>query len=98
MADNVPIDIIRSHEDEVDRESAKQEETLYPLPALEVDEDEKYKHDVAPDGGYGWVCIACVFWINAHTWGINSVSQSLHLQICTFILLTGLISRATEFS
>lgn len=30
--------------------------------------------DVSPDGGYGWVCVACVFWINAHTWGINSVS------------------------
>ena len=29
--------------------------------------------DVPPDGGYGWVCVACCFWINAHTWGINSV-------------------------
>jgi len=28
----------------------------------------------APDGGYGWVCVACCFWINANTWGINSVS------------------------
>lgn len=27
-----------------------------------------------PDGGYGWVCVACVFLINAHTWGVNSVS------------------------
>lgn len=25
-----------------------------------------------PDGGYGWVCVACTFLINAHTWGINS--------------------------
>ncbi|KAA6410826.1 MAG: mfs transporter [Lasallia pustulata] len=25
-----------------------------------------------PDGGYGWVCVACCFFINAHTWGINS--------------------------
>ena len=25
-----------------------------------------------PDGGYGWVCVACCFLINAHTWGINS--------------------------
>jgi hypothetical protein len=30
--------------------------------------------DVPPDGGYGWVCVACVFLINAHTWGVNSVS------------------------
>jgi len=29
--------------------------------------------DIPPDGGYGWVCAACVFFINAHTWGINSV-------------------------
>lgn len=25
-----------------------------------------------PDGGYGWVCTACVCMINAHTWGLNS--------------------------
>ena len=30
--------------------------------------------DIPPDGGYGWVCTACVFLINAHTWGVNSVS------------------------
>ena len=29
--------------------------------------------DVPPDGGYGWVCVACVFMVNAHTWGLNSV-------------------------
>jgi hypothetical protein len=32
--------------------------------------------DEPPDGGYGWVCVACVFLINAHTWGVNSVSLS----------------------
>lgn len=25
-----------------------------------------------PNGGYGWVCAACVGIINAHTWGLNS--------------------------
>lgn len=25
-----------------------------------------------PNGGYGWVCAACVGVINAHTWGMNS--------------------------
>ncbi|KAK7549721.1 major facilitator superfamily domain-containing protein [Phyllosticta citricarpa] len=25
-----------------------------------------------PNGGYGWVCCIATFWINAHTWGINS--------------------------
>lgn len=33
--------------------------------------DEK-EPDEPPDGGYGWVCVACCFLINAHTWGINS--------------------------
>ncbi|PNS19955.1 hypothetical protein CAC42_7922 [Sphaceloma murrayae] len=28
--------------------------------------------DVPPNGGYGWVCTACVAFINAHTWGLNS--------------------------
>ncbi|RAL17418.1 MFS general substrate transporter, partial [Aspergillus homomorphus CBS 101889] len=28
--------------------------------------------DTVPEGGYGWVCVACIFLINAHTWGINS--------------------------
>lgn len=32
------------------------------------------REDVPPDGGYGWICAACVFFINAHTWGVNSVS------------------------
>lgn len=31
------------------------------------------QEDIPPDGGYGWVCTVCVFLINAHTWGVNSV-------------------------
>lgn len=34
------------------------------------------EEDRPPNGGYGWVCTACVFMINAHTWGLNSVSKS----------------------
>ncbi|KAF2691373.1 MFS general substrate transporter [Lentithecium fluviatile CBS 122367] len=30
------------------------------------------KEDVPPNGGYGWVCVACIATINAHTWGLNS--------------------------
>lgn len=37
--------------------------------------EHKREEDVPPDGGYGWVVVACVFWINAHTWGVNSVSS-----------------------
>ena len=28
---------------------------------------------VPPNGGYGWVCVACVFLINTHTWGLSFV-------------------------
>lgn len=35
--------------------------------------------DPCPNGGYGWVCVACCFCINAHTWGINS-SYGVFLQ------------------
>lgn len=34
--------------------------------------EEKKEVDEPPDGGYGWVCVMCTFFINAHTWGINS--------------------------
>lgn len=34
--------------------------------------EEREVVDQPPDGGYGWVCVACAFFINAHTWGINS--------------------------
>ena len=51
--------------------SLKQQEDGGPL--------ERKATDVPPDGGYGWVCVACVFWINACTWGINS-SYGVFLQ------------------
>lgn len=37
------------------------------------------REDVPPNGGYGWVCTACVFLMNAHTWGLNSVSNKYSL-------------------
>ncbi|RAH81610.1 MFS general substrate transporter [Aspergillus japonicus CBS 114.51] len=37
--------------------------------------DEVSEHSIAqgepPNGGYGWVCVACISLINAHTWGMN---------------------------
>ena len=33
--------------------------------------------EAPPDSGYGWVCVVCCFWINAHTWGINSVRSDI---------------------
>lgn len=38
-----------------------------------VTKTESKAADIPPDGGYGWVCVACVFMVNAHTWGLNSV-------------------------
>lgn len=78
MADNLTVDVVRSHQDDQDSIASATEKhgdakSRSQVPA-EVDPDDKYKRDVPPDGGYGWVCVACVFWINAHTWGINSVS------------------------
>ncbi|KAH6678425.1 MFS transporter-like protein [Halenospora varia] len=43
--------------------------------------------DVPPDGGYGWVVVACVALINGHTWGLNSsygVFLAHYLQYNTF--------------
>ncbi|KAJ5929429.1 hypothetical protein N7454_006379 [Penicillium verhagenii] len=74
MADNVPIDVIQSHQDDQDSVTSSKHAADIAQPQItpHPDPDEKFKHDVPPDGGYGWVCVACVFWINAHTWGINS--------------------------
>ncbi|KAF1974946.1 MFS general substrate transporter [Bimuria novae-zelandiae CBS 107.79] len=40
--------------------------------AKEQSLSEGKKEDVPPNGGYGWVCVACIATINAHTWGLNS--------------------------
>lgn len=82
MNDNEPIEVIRSHHDDDLSLHSHQKEHQCSLnhPEPSVDPDEKYDRDVPPDGGYGWVCVACVFWINAHTWGINSVSRILNIR------------------
>lgn len=37
--------------------------------------DAKDREYVPPNGGYGWICVVCVFLINAHTWGVNFVRR-----------------------
>jgi len=49
------------------------EKTLGEELQVEPQQEEVKVPDIPPDGGYGWVCVACVFLINAHTWGVNSV-------------------------
>jgi len=54
-----------------------------PEPALPIEQ----RPDEPPNGGYGWVCCACTFFINAHTWGINSsygVFLAYYLRTNTF--------------
>lgn len=54
-----------------EKETASEDTVIGPEPdRLRV--EEKKEVDEPPDGGYGWVCVACCFLINAHTWGINS--------------------------
>lgn len=36
--------------------------------------------DTIPDGGYGWVVVATVFFINSSTWGVNSVCTPIPSQ------------------
>jgi hypothetical protein len=44
------------------------------------------------EGGYGWVCVACTFLMNAHTWGINAVRQG-DISSLTFIKISLIVSQ-----
>ncbi|KAL2865484.1 MCT family MFS transporter [Aspergillus lucknowensis] len=75
MADNPPIDIIHSRDHDRDLEiqvSSKERRPHSTENETATGLQQEKPEDVPPDGGYGWVCVASVFWINAHTWGINS--------------------------
>ena len=50
-------------------------EDAVPLPQERDSEKVQGGEDIIPNGGYGWVVTFCVALINAHTWGINSVSS-----------------------
>lgn len=56
----------------------------------------KRSADELPDGGYGWICVMCCALINAHTWGINSVSEFPSLSL--FILVSGTIKQCSKAS
>lgn len=44
------------------------QETVVASPQQQ-DKDDETTVDVKPDGGYGWVCVVCLLFINATTWG-----------------------------
>ena len=48
-----------------------------PTDSRDSEAGEKLDVDVLPEGGYEWVSVACNFWINADTWGVNSVCQRI---------------------
>ena len=59
----------------------------------------KDREYVPPDGGYGWICVACVFLVNAHTWGLNfCVCGRLHhlRSICTRLLFVWAFSNSAD--
>jgi hypothetical protein len=47
---------------------------------LESKHEEHVERD--PVSNYGWLCVVCVFLINGHTWGLNSVGISLRVNSC----------------
>jgi hypothetical protein len=60
--------------------SSEEEETTIPVHANnDIISEKSQELPSAPvlekdveEPGYGWVCVACVFLINGHTWGLNS--------------------------
>jgi hypothetical protein len=53
---------------------ASEDKTAIEIESEKTPSPDSKVEDVPPDGGYGWVCVACCALINAHTWGVNSVS------------------------
>ncbi|CAG8945322.1 unnamed protein product [Penicillium salamii] len=47
-------------------ESSSQEKGSSPTTSKPDPQTDQFR-----EGGYGWVCVACTFLMNAHTWGIN---------------------------
>ncbi|KAL4787247.1 major facilitator superfamily domain-containing protein [Aspergillus varians] len=74
MTDNTPINIIHSRDYDGDLHLQESWKETHPenIDHRATSVEEKSGDDLPPDGGYGWVCVVSVFWINAHTWGINS--------------------------
>ena len=51
-----------------------------------IEKQEVQQEDI--DGGYGWVNVACVLLLTAHTWGINGVSVFAEPFLSFILMLT----------
>lgn len=67
-----PHGAAKTNPNEHDNSPIDSDTTIAGLGADQPQVEEKKEVDEPPDGGYGWVCVVCTFFINAHTWGINS--------------------------
>ena len=56
---------------DVEQPSQTKEDNNTPVPTA-MENTKSPENEPPPDGGYGWVCVACNFFINGHTWGVNS--------------------------
>lgn len=89
LSENDPADDDQADHDPADNEPVNTDpEQAQPPARIEV--------EPPPDGGYGWVCVMCVFLVNAHTWGINSVG-SRGLQTMLDLLIFVAISHMVYF-
>lgn len=97
MIDNVPASNLSSPATEPDSgKCSEQNQSSRDAEQTQI-ADQKLV-DVPPNGGYGWVCVACVFWINAHTWGINSVGSSALKTVTDFFVWLKKISNSPTVS
>jgi len=72
--ERLPRDVRDNHISSLEASNSSEKSAVLDIPEQGLTEAAK-PVDVPPDGGYGWICVASVFIINFHTWGLNSVSS-----------------------